>query len=297
MRTLSPALAAHLASGTTTLCWCWRLVRRDGTVFGFTDHDRDLFFDGTTYEAAAGFTASEIKDSVGLAVDDLEVESALSSERLDEAGLAAGLYDDARVEIFRVNWSDPAQRVLVRTGSLGEIKRTGTHFTAEVRGLTHYLQQPQGRVYQYGCDARLGDGRCGIDLANPVWRATTTITSVAGATTFTVAGLASYDGHWFSRGTCRIVSGPAAGVTSEIKRHSIRDGAHVIELWQPLTVLPTAGTTVELTAGCDKTLTTCATRFANVANFRGFPHMPGNDFVVAVARPGDPANDGASRQL
>jgi hypothetical protein len=66
MKTLSPALQAHLDTGATTLCWCWRLTRRDGVKLGFTDHDRDLVFDGTTFEAAAGFTATEIKDAVGL---------------------------------------------------------------------------------------------------------------------------------------------------------------------------------------------------------------------------------------
>jgi uncharacterized phage protein (TIGR02218 family) len=108
MKELPPDLAAHLATGVTTLCWCWRLTRRDETRQGFTDHDGDLVFDGTTFEAAAGFTASEIKDAVGLSVDNLEVTSALKSERLAEADLAAGLYDDARVEIFRVNWEAPA---------------------------------------------------------------------------------------------------------------------------------------------------------------------------------------------
>ena len=49
MKALLPELAAHLASGTTTLCWCWRLARRDGVVMGFTDHDKALTFDGTTY--------------------------------------------------------------------------------------------------------------------------------------------------------------------------------------------------------------------------------------------------------
>ena len=64
-----------------------------------------------------------------------------------EADLARGLYDDARVEIFRVNWAAPEQRVLMRSGSLGEVRRAGLTFTAEVRGLAHYLQQPKGRLY------------------------------------------------------------------------------------------------------------------------------------------------------
>jgi hypothetical protein len=31
-------------------------------------------------------------------------------------------------------------------------------------------------------------------------------------------------------------------------------------------------------------------------NFRGFPHVPGNDFVISYPLPGEPGNDGASRQ-
>ena len=44
MRTIPPDLAAHLERGATTLCHCWKLLRRDGAAFGFTDHDRDLAF-------------------------------------------------------------------------------------------------------------------------------------------------------------------------------------------------------------------------------------------------------------
>ena len=83
MKQLPPALQAHLTTGTTTLAWCWRVTRGDGTA-GFADHDRDLAFDGTTFEAATGFTASEIKDLLGLSVDNLEVSSALKSDRLNE---------------------------------------------------------------------------------------------------------------------------------------------------------------------------------------------------------------------
>jgi uncharacterized phage protein (TIGR02218 family) len=287
MKTLPPGLAAHLASGATTLAWCWRLTRRDGTRLGFTDHDRDIAFDGTTFEAAAGFTASEIKDAVGLSVDNLEVESALSSGRLSEQDLAAGLYDDARVEIFRVNWQAPEERVLIRSGSLGEVRRAGIAFAAEVRGLAHYLQQPKGRLFQYGCDADLGDTRCGIDLNSPAYRGTGTIDSVASARRFTTTGLGGFADDWFTRGLLTFTSGANAGHAVEVKRHELRDGVVTIELWQEPGEMPAAGHTFTVTAGCDKQLATCRAKFANVVNFRGFPHMPGNDFVTSFARPGD----------
>ena len=90
MKTLPSGFQAHLDSGATTLCWCWRITRRTSERLGFTDHDRDLVFDGTTFEAATGFSASEIRSSVGLGVDNLEVQSALVSSRLSETSLAAG---------------------------------------------------------------------------------------------------------------------------------------------------------------------------------------------------------------
>jgi len=180
MKQLDDALAAHLQSGATTLCWCWRLTRRDGTKLGFTDHDCDLIFDDTTFEAASGFTASEIRDQVGLSVDNLEVTGALISDGLSETALAAGDFDDAAIEIFRVNWQDTTQRILMRAGSLGEVRRTGTAFSAEVRGLAHYLQQPKGRLFQYTCDADLGDTRCSVDLSSPTYRAAGTVLAIHG---------------------------------------------------------------------------------------------------------------------
>lgn len=283
MKQLPEGMQAHLDSGATTLCWCWRLTRRDETRLGFTDHDRDITFDGTTFEAAAGFTASEMRDSVGLSVDNLEVTSALSSDRLSEADLTAGLYDDARVEIYRVNWTAPEQRVLMRTGSLGEVRRAGLDFTAEVRGLSHYLQQPKGRLYQFTCDADLGDGRCKVQLSNPLYRGEGAIVAVASARRFTVSGLGDFADDWFSRGLLTFTSGAASGQAIEVRTHGKAGDVVTIELWAPARAPLVAEQTFVVTAGCDKHLVTCQEKFANVANFRGFPHMPGNDFVTAFA--------------
>jgi uncharacterized phage protein (TIGR02218 family) len=293
MKQLPSALQAHLDSGTTTLAWCWRLTRGDGTSLGFTDHDRDLAFDGTTFEATSGFTASEIKDAVGLNVANLEVESALTSDRLNEDDLAAGLYDDAGVEIWRVNWQDVSQRVLMRSGSLGEVRRSGLAFTAEVRGLAHYLQQPKGRLFQYGCDADLGDARCTVDLDDPTYRGEGSVAAVSSARLFTATGLSGFAVDWFTRGLLTFTSGANQGRAQEVKRHGEGDPAS-IELWQPMAQPIAIGDSFTVTGGCDKRFTTCQTKFANAVNFRGFPHMPGNDYITAVARPGDPSNDGSS---
>ena len=280
MKPLPPGLQAHLDSGATTLCWCWRMTRRSGHALGFTDHDADLAFDGTAFEAASGFTASEIRSSVGLSVDNLDVESALVSSRLSEAALAAGDFDAATVEIFRVNWAEPAQRVLMRQGSLGEVRRTGLAFAAEVRGLAHHLQQPKGRLFQYGCDAELGDRRCSVDIAAPSRRGAGTISAVDGDRTFAATGLAAFASSWFTRGLLPMTTGVNTGRQCEVKRHASANAIARLELWQSLGAPFAPGDTFTVTAGCDKQLATCRDKFSNTPNYRGFPHMPGNDFLT-----------------
>lgn len=295
MRVLSAGLQDHLDTGATTLCWCWRVTRNDGVKFGFTDHDRDLAFDGTSFEAATGFTGTEIEGAVGLNVDTLDVEGALKSDRLNEADLVAGLFDNALIEIYRVNWQEPEQRVLMRYGNLGEVSRSRHHFRCEIRGLAHELQQPKGRVVQFGCDADLGDGRCKIDLDQPAFRSNDgVVASIDGPRLFAASGLNGYANNWFTRGLITWLSGANAGRTAEVKLHRKGAGGVSIEIWQRMAEPIEAGDNFRIVAGCDKQFATCRAKFANTANFRGFPHVPGNDFMLSVASRKD-KNDGKSR--
>src|SRR5690554_2868285 len=112
MKQISPALAAHLAGGTTTLAWCWKLTRRDGISLGSLELNLKVIFDGVTDDAACCITASVVEASRGLDVEHLAVVGALGSLRLIEGDLAAGLYDDAEIEIWRLNWANVEERIL-----------------------------------------------------------------------------------------------------------------------------------------------------------------------------------------
>ena len=291
MRTLPPGLQDHLDSGATTLAWCWKLEPRNGAVLGFTDHDRDLSFDGVTYRAEAGFTGSAIETALGLAVDNLEVASALSAESLSEARLSAGFYDNAAIEIWLVNWADVSQRVLLRSGNLGEVSHGELGFSAEVRGLAHHLNQPRGRLFQFGCDAELGDQRCGIDLNDPLYRGEGVVMSVTENRRLIVTGLEGFADRWFARGRLQWTSGINVDRAMEVKAHR----GNVIELWRAMSEPIAPGDEFTVTAGCDKQFSTCKAKFANGVNYRGFPHMPGNDFVTSYPNRSDATNDGGRR--
>jgi hypothetical protein len=144
MKKLPLGLQAHLDSGMTTLAWCWRIARRDGVIFGFTDHDRPLVFSGIAFEPESGFVASELRSGTDLAVDAQDAEGVLSSDRITETDILDGRWDDAEVEVWRVNWQDVGERVLTRRGAIGQIRRGRLAFAAEVRSLAHVLGQTVG---------------------------------------------------------------------------------------------------------------------------------------------------------
>lgn len=287
MRQIDENLAAHLAAGVTSLCRCWRLIRRDGAIMGFTDHDADIAFDATTFKAGTGLDAAEATQELGFAVSGGDVAGALMSGGITEDDVEAGLYDDAGIEFWLVNWQDTDQRLLIDLFNVGEIRRADAAFVMELRGLTHRLDEESGRLYRAACSADLGDSACGVTIT-PV---TATVTTGTDALHLTLSGIAHQPDGWFSGGKLVFTSGGNAGFTVEIRSHGA-DGA--IVLWQraPRPVAP--GDTVTVTPGCDKTFATCRNKFGNVVNFRGFPHMPGNDFILRVPRRGEAGLDGGS---
>lgn len=296
MRAIPAELQTKLDSGVTTLCRCWRVTRRDGVAQGFTDHDQDIVLDDVTCRASTGLSASEATQQLGLAVAGQEISGALAADTLNEDDLAAGRYDGAAVEAWVVDWSEPALRVLLAKGVVGEVRREGAAFAAELRSLAYPLDQESGRRFTATCSADLGDARCAIDLGNPAFLGVGTIDAVTATSGFGAGGLDAYGDGWFTAGKLTFLSGANIGLAVEVKTHRVaEDGVH-IDLWQAMPQPIEAGDTFTITAGCDKQFATCRDRFANIDNFRGFPAIPGNDFVVSYAVQGEPGNTGVSKK-
>ena len=217
MRDIPIEMADRIEGGAAGLCHVWRLRRADGVVMGFTDHDRDLVVDGVVCRAGSGWTAGAVESAAGLGPGSVAATGVLDDAMLDEADVAEGLYDAARVELWRVDWSAPALRVLIASALLTRIRREGARFVAELAGPLARLEAVVGRTFARDCDARLGDGRCQVNL-----------TLFAGAE-------------------------------------------------------------------CDKRWATCVGMFGNGANFRGFPDIPGDDFLTIYPSEGG-RHDGGSRR-
>lgn len=293
MRQVTAALQARLDADATSFCHCWKLLRRDGVTRGFTDHDRDLAFDGIAFSGGAGLEAAATETSLGFAIGGGDVSGALTSDTLLEADLVNGLYDGATLETWLVDWSAPEHRLLLDIASLGEVRRTDFAFTAEVRSLAHRLDQTRGRRFQQACGADLGDTRCRVALDAPRFGAVASVLEATDLSSCLVA-LSAFAEGWFVNGRADVLDGANAGAHAIVRSHRRETTGTRLTFWTPLAHPLTPGNRLRVTAGCDKTLATCRDKFANVANFRGFPHIPGNDVLMRRASEGDPVMDGGS---
>lgn len=261
----------------TSLALCWRLSRADGAVLGFTSHDRDLAADGLIYRAMPGMVPSAIERRDTLDPDTVELAGALTSNLVTAADLNAGRWDGAQLRVFAVDWTSPGDEPLfLLRGVLGDIESDGVRFSAELRGPAVKLEAPVVEETSPECRAELGDPRCRVDLSGR--RHFARVVSADGLALVLDDLPGAPDD--FAFGLIRWLDGANAGLSGVIAS-SAGDG---VTLRDPPAFETVVDTLVELTQGCDKRFATCSTRFGNAANFRGEPHLPGNDLLVRYAQ-------------
>ena len=265
-------MVAAIAQGPLTrLAFCWRIERSDGAGLALTSHDQALRVVGETFRAAPGIVPSAIVRGAGLEPHSGEVAGALTSDALSARDLSLGLWDMARVAIFAVDWSAPdGERIPLIGGELGEVSVAGEEFSAELRGASARLSAPICPETSPECRAEFGDRQCRVDLAGRSIRAM--VVSSAGADLVLDQALDAR----FLFGRARFLSGANCGVASTILAI---DGS-ALRLRDVPRVEVAPGTRIELREGCDKRFATCVLRFANAINFRGEPHLPGNDLLT-----------------
>lgn len=297
MKTIPAQMQTDLDNGVTTHCFAWKLTREDTTVMGFTDHDKDITFDSVTYEAATGLNATSVSQSTDLNVDDLDSIGALDSGKITESDIAKGLYDNAEVILYRVDWQDTSNRGILFQGLLGNVTRGKIEFKGEVRSLASVLNQPQGQLFQKTCNVDLFSAECGVNVGDdPDFEKSGTVDTVISRRLFTdvTAGIIALNGGWFTNGKVTWTSGSNNGIAVEVKTHTLPDSSQVwIELWDVMPNDIQIGDTYDIQVGCNKTIEICKSKFDNVINFRGFPRMPGPDKAITYATRKE-QNDGTS---
>lgn len=225
-RDIPSGLSTALSGRVMRLCMCIKVVRGDGTTFGFTTHDRDVVLDGLTYEAMGATQSTNIRQEVGGQPDNFDMTGTLTSSRITESDMQAGLYDNAMITVYLCDWSDPSLgSVTLPRGNIGDVTMIDGQFTAGVRSLMQRMQQQTIELMSPTCRVhRLGDARCKVDTAGntadgkPITSAGT-VTSLTNQLTMVLSGIQTEAG-FYSYGTLTATSGPNAGASREIKVHA-----------------------------------------------------------------------------
>lgn len=275
MKTLTPAMQAHLAGAVTTLATCWRIKRRDDQLFYFTDHDADILYDGQVYVAAASFTRTAVDTKSGTGVDNMDVAALIDDEQVTERDLRMGLFDGAEVWVFLVNWQNPEHgHIALRRGFIGEVvtQHNGT-YAAQLMGLLNRIDQRFIDFYSPICRADLGDAKCGVDIVSA--GVTGSVSAVTSASQFFLNLDAPLDD--FTGGHLNFTTGANAGGSYEV--HTWISATGTATLFLAALYPVEIGDTFTLTPGCNKHFTTCRDKFDNAVNFRGEPFLPGSDML------------------
>lgn len=260
-----------------TVATFWRVLRRDGVSLGFTTHDNNLWFDGISHRAAPGMVPSAIRRSADFEPDSAEVQGALSHDSIAAADLAAGRFDGARVVIGMVDWETLESHTLYR-GSIGSVAEEAGQFTAALQSRKAELHRDPVPRTSPGCRAAFCGPGCTLSPARFTHNAVLLGADPLANTVTLECNVSPAD---LIGGQLRWLDGPLAGVAMGIAGAS--DSALVLD--QPLDLLPAVGARALVREGCDRTLDTCAVRFANAVNFQGEPFLPGNDLVTRYPSP------------
>jgi len=145
------------------------------------------------------------------------------------------------------------------------------------------LARRSGGRSRRNCDAALGDARCGVDLEDPAYKGTGAVIDLLRDRAFTASGLGGFASGWFTFGTIEWTSGANAGRRTEVLGNDVTDGIAVLTLLEAPVRAIAGDDSFTIRAGCDKRMETCGAKFANTANFRGFPHIPGQDAILRYA--------------
>jgi len=252
----------------TSLALCWRLERTDGAGIGLTSHDQAIESVGVQHQATPGILPAAVTRTLGLEPHSAEVAGALSSEALDAADLPLGRWDGAKVSLSAVDRQNPeADPIQLLGGEIGSVSIRGDSFSADLRGVAAKLGQPVCPATSAECRAELGDEQCRVDLAGRT-SAAQVVSSNGGELVLDQA----FDDR-FVLGRLRFMGGANCGISTVIL--AVNNTTVVV---RDLPRAPIeAGCRIELREGCDKRFETCVGRFANAVNFRGEPHLPGND--------------------
>jgi uncharacterized phage protein (TIGR02218 family) len=290
MRNVPSQLLSVLNANTAfLLADLYTITLLDGTVLRWTTCDIALVLAGQTYTPQGTNGVPLLKRNgwecaTGLQIGSLDL-SLLCGDTATLNGsplvLEAynGAFDNAAVVLqraFMLTWGQlNGGAVPVFTGVVASQDIQSAQVDLKINDALNRLtvQMPRN-LFLPLCTHLLYDAGCTVSKAANTFNLTmgaspTVNTLQASVSTGQPAGT-------FESGVLVVTSGKAAGARRGVRTF---DGT-TFTLSTPLPAAPSEGDSFTVSKGCDRLLTTCTTRFANQANWRGFDNIPPAEYSL-----------------
>lgn len=247
--------------------------------YRYNTWDKDVTVNGNVFSSTGAFMERDrVRTIIGVEVDTLNIR-AFASDTMTLDGYpflkacAMGSLDGALVKLERAffNGTTLVGTIVVFSGRVAQVNTSRSVAEITVNSDLELLNIKMPRnLYQPSCQHTLYDSGCAANR-NSFAASVTVNLSIGTPTTtkFAISGTSQASGY-YSLGAMVFTSGALNGTLATVKSW---DGTYVT-LVKPLPNIPTNGTTARIYPGCDKTQTTCANRFGNLANYSGFPYIP-----------------------
>jgi len=290
MKTASTALINLLATRQFYSADLYLFTLIGGGQLNYCGGDQDINWNSTLWSAGKStgpyFDRKDNKAKchwkVGVEVDTLVFDVLPgASTVLGEPFISAvrqGVFDGAELTLYRAFMptygNTAAGTVIMFVGRVAEIDAGRSLATFSVNSHLELLNLNMPRnLYQAGCVNTLFDTSCSLNAASFAVNGS----ALSGSTANTIFASLAQAAGYFTLGCITFTSGANNGISRTVKSW---DGSSILQLIAPFPVAPANGDAFTIYPGCDKQQTTCATRFSNLINFRGFPYVPENSTAV-----------------
>lgn len=255
-----------------TLTTCLRIVCANGTTVRLTQYPVDLVMsNASVYSSVLGHDFTGFQASAGFSPASFDLEGIMNAAGISRDAVMSGVFDGAKCYMFRVNFLSPVEDYEPVVASiLGKTQFNEDSFRIEEMSLIDALNQPAGGSVIASCPKVFG-GQEFAGCKKVVANSTGSITSVTSQ--FVVRDSSRAEAlDYFGLGKIWFTSGANVGIKAREIKDYAADGT--ITVFEPFYYPVVIGDAYAMSPGCRKRRDDCRDKWANMANFGGFPDLP-----------------------
>ncbi len=267
-----------ITSNVTTIAYCWLIKLKNGAQYGFTDYSHEISFDNVVFDPRGIIKNSAIQSDTSIAADNFEIHGMIDHAVITKEDVLSGLYDQAYVEFSAVDYLYPENRAILKSGYVNQIRIVDDKFYFNIVGLIDRAKCTVSKCYSETCRAKFADVECGVDKNSHLIKGV-----IAQIISQDKVKVKFTDESSKYRGLFHNAKMDISSGAGEVKMIVSGFNNNIATFYQNIPEDIKQGDSFVLYPECNKSFQACVEIFNNAINFRGEPHVPGQDEIYKTS--------------